>query len=38
MINMLDDSFAKFLASGPNLRDTFIERIRAEASDDVEEE
>ena len=34
----LEESFQKFLASGPNLREEFIKRIRAEAGEDAEEE
>lgn len=35
---VLEESFQKFLATGPNLRETFIEKIRAEAGEDFEEE
>ena len=35
---VLEDSFQKFLLSGPPLRETFIEKLRAEAAEDVEEE
>ena len=34
----LEESFEKFLQSGPDLRQTFIDKIRAEAGDDFEEE
>ena len=34
----LEDSFKDFLNSGPDLRETFIEKLRAEADEDVEEE
>ena len=34
----LDDYFQKFLQSGPDLREEFIKKLRAEAGDDIEEE
>ena len=34
----LEESFQTFLASGPDLRETYIAKLRAEADDDVEEE
>lgn len=34
----LEESFEKFLATGPDLRQTFINKLRAEAGEDAEEE